>query len=326
MLTLNHWNSQDIDDFLSLRLPEAETRRLLAEMHPDRIEPDFFKAVLNAMRAKTLPLAAINASVMDCCGTGGSGLARFNASTTAAFIMAAGGVPVVKFGNRGMRSRSGSFDLLERLGIPSNWTLSALPDVLEDCDLVFLYAPQIYPELAPFSQFRRAVGGQTIFNYMGPLLNPVKPTYRLTGVSHAGMQELLAELLRDDPKIVRAWVVRAESTLDEIAHDGCTTIFDIDRQTMKSWTYQPEFVAQAFDPTLTHTVEENEALFQAIISGVDGHSAYHRISCLNAGAGFFLAGKAASLEDGVLMAEDLLVNGKVQEQVDKVRRIYARLH
>jgi anthranilate phosphoribosyltransferase len=325
MLTLQHWNAQDIDDFLSLRLPEEETRHLLAQMTPENIEPALFIDLLEGMRTKALPLSPINSPVMDCCGTGGSNLARFNASTTAAFILAAGGVPVIKFGNRGISSRSGSFDLLERIGIPSHCSLTSLPDILNDCGLVFLYAPQVYPSLAHFSELRRAVGGRTVFNYMGPLLNPLKPSYRLTGVSDAKMFPLVADILREDPKTIRAWVVRAYNGLDEIAHDGPTDILDINRDAMICWQYQPEFAGLPFNPDLTHTPEENHILFQAIITGEDGQTAYHRISCLNAGAGFYLAGKVTSFEEGVLMAEDLLFNRKVAALVEKVRRIYARL-
>jgi anthranilate phosphoribosyltransferase len=263
---------------------------------------------------------------MDCCGTGGSGVPRFNASTTSAFILAAGGVPTVKLGNRSISSRSGSFDLLECLGIPEKWTLTALPDILNDCGLVFLYAPQVYPDLAGFSRLRRLIGERTIFNYMGPLLNPIHPTYRLLGVSDGRMQRMIAEILRDEPRTSRAWVVRAENGLDEISPDGSTDVFDIHSHTMTRWAYRPEFQPSPFEEGLQHTPGENHRIFLKIISGEDGQSAYHRISCLNAGAGFYLAGKAVSLEEGTLMAEDLLLNRKVAELLDRVRRIYGRLH
>ncbi len=323
--TFESWTQTDIERFLSLQLPDAETVALLHQMTPEAIDRPFFEKLLIGMRAKALPLTATTTSILDCCGTGGSGLARFNASTTAAFIMAAGGVPIVKFGNRGISSRSGSFDLLEHIGIPSHWSLTALPELLSDCKLVFLYAPQIYPELAEFSRLRRETGVQTVFNFMGPLLNPLNPTYRLTGVSHPKMHHLIAEILRDDPHTSSAWVVRAENGLDELSHNGVTDILDIKKGMLTEWQYQPEFQGQAFDADLQHTPAENYKLFQAIISAEDGQSAYHRISCLNAGAGFFLAGKASTFDEGVLLAEDLLFNRKVAELVEKVRRIYARI-
>lgn len=325
MLTLQDWSAQEIDDFLSLRLPEEETRRRLALLTPENIDSELFKAFLNAMRARALPVPSVTLPIMDCCGTGGSGIPRFNASTTSAFILAAGGVHTIKLGSRGVSSRSGSFDLLECLNIPEKWTLTALPDILNDCGLVFLYAPQVYPDLVGFSRLRQAIGKRTIFNYMGPLLNPVQPTYRLLGVSDSRMQRIIAEILRDEPRTSRAWVVRAENGLDEISPDGSTEVFDIHSHTMTRWAYRPEFQALPFDKELQHTPVENHRILLEIISGEDGQSAYHRISCLNAGAGFYLAGKAASLEEGTLIAEDLLLSRKVAELLDKVRRIYGRL-
>ncbi len=325
MLTLQNWNVREIDDFLSLRLPQAETRERLKALTPDNMDVDLFKAFLTAMRAKSLPVLPVKLPIMDCCGTGGSGIPRFNASTTSAFILAAGGVPTVKLGNRGISSRSGSFDLLEQLGIPDQWTLTALPDILNDCGLVFLYAPQVYPDLVPFSQLRREVGIRTIFNYMGPLLNPTQPAYRLLGVSNQRMQAIIAEILREDSWTHRAWVVRAENGLDEISPSGSTDIFDIQDQTMTKWAYSPEFQTLPCNPKLTHTPEENLQIFRDIVSGEDGQSAYHRISCLNSAAGFYLADKVDSFEEGALLAEDLLMNKKVAELVEKVRRIYGRL-
>lgn len=326
MLTLQDWSAQEIDDFLSLRLPVEDARERLRSLRPDNIDVDLFKAFLTAMRAKASPVLPVKLPTMDCCGTGGSGIPRFNASTTSAFILAAGGVATVKLGNRGISSRSGSFDLLEQLGIPDQWKLNALPDILNDCGLVFLYAPQVYPDLVPFSKLRREVGTRTIFNYMGPLLNPVHPSYRLLGVSNQRMQSVIAEILREDECTKRAWVVRADNGLDEISPNGLTDIFDVTANTMTQWSYSPEFQALPSNTYLQHTPKENLQIFRNIVSGEDGQSAYHRISCLNAAAGFYLAGKTESFEDGALLAEDLLMNKKVAELVEKVRRIYGRLH
>ncbi len=308
-----------IEDLIHLRLPETEARRQLTELTPDRVDAEIFAAFLEAMRACGEAVPVPETSVMDCCGTGGSGRPHYNTSTTVAFILAAGGVPVVKFGNRAMSSKSGSFDILEYLGIPAQWDLQRLPEILDACNLVFLYAPQCYPALGRFGQLRREMGIRTIFNFMGPLLNPVYPAYRLLGVSDSKMQRLAADVLAGDGKTRQAWVVYGNG-LDEITTDGKTDVLAV-----RQGSVAKRRLVQVFPgppQTLDHTPAENAAIFEALVSGADVSSGFHRMVCLNAGAGFSIAGKAGTLEEGMTLAADLLAGGAVRETLDKCRKSY----
>jgi anthranilate phosphoribosyltransferase len=305
-----------------MRLSQDEMRARLLSLTPEEIEPALFKRLLAGMRDQAIPLPELKTPVLDCCGTGGSGLPRFNVSTTCAFILAAGGVPVVKFGNRAASSRSGSFDLLEALGIPDHWSLDALPEILNEAGLVFLYAPQVYPQFKDFSILRKSLGTRTVFNFMGPLLNPVNPAYRVLGVSHARMQGLMADVLCEDPHTQRAWVLRADSGLDELSPGETNKILEVENFSIQERRYRPNPPLNPVDAALQHTTDENRAIFQAIVSGDDARSVYYRITCLNAGAGFSVAGQTTTLEEGVTLAEDLLAGKKVAEQMERVRRIY----
>jgi len=321
------WDEQTIDDFLSLRFSEEETRSLLLSLTPDRITLGIFQAFVKGMQAKALPIPDISVKTLDCCGTGGAGLPRFNTSTTAAFVMAAAGVSVVKFGNRAATSKSGSFDLLELLGIPATWPLDALPELLEACGLVFLYAPQVYSELSGFMTLRRALGVPTIFNSMGPLLNPLQPAYRLLGASSPIMQKMLADYLTQDLSTEAAWLPRASSGLDELVCDELNCVYTVAQRSQKmielNFNSDKSLLLKA--PMHSHTPEENRLIFNLIASGEDQQSSDYENVCLNAGAGIYIAGRTESLESGIQQAKHLLQTGQIQEKYKQVQKAYEKL-
>lgn len=259
----------------------------------------------------------MDGDILDCCGTGGGGRPRFNVSTTVAFVLSAGGVRVVKFGNRAATSASGSFDLLERLGVPVEYPLEQLPALLEATNLAFLYAPQCYPALKAAAAARRRFGRPTLFNYIGPLLHPLRPTRRLVGVSHPRMQAFTAQWLANDGRTQRALVVRGEGDCDELTPLGTSVIYDVAPQCVRKCPWASE---EALEPVMedipTGAPEANLTLFRRIVAGVDTTStAYHSVR-LNAGLGFVAAGRAATLAEGAALAADLLASGIVRRQVE----------
>lgn len=315
----------EVDDFLHLRMPEDAVRETLLRLTPDKIDLDLLTMLLAGVRKTAVPVPAVEGNVMDCCGTGGSGMHHFNTSTSAAFVLAASGVRVVKFGNRAMSSASGSFDFLEQLGIPSEVPLARLPEFLDETGLVFLFAPQCYPALARFNAVRKALGVRTVFNFMGPLLNPIHPTHRVLGVSNSRMQGLLATILQQDASVRQAWVVRGEDTLDEVTCHGITSIHAVQGSDMRIETFSAAFNGTFPNPEEKLTPTDSVRIFMDLVSGRDHVSFYHRMLCLNAGAGFVVAGKADTLEVGADYAADLLANGKVKETLEHCRRTYAAL-
>ncbi len=165
---------------------------------------------------------------IDVCGTGGSGVSKFNTSTTVAFILAGLGVKVTKFGNRSATSRSGSVDFLESLGFSNNVKGTSYERVFQATDLVFLNAQSFFPQLAQIKGKRQALGHASIFNYLGPLLNPAQPAYRLLGVSDAHMQTIMDRHLQNDKTTIRALTVRAD-IIDELLPFTQNSISLIDR-------------------------------------------------------------------------------------------------
>ncbi|QUW04149.1 hypothetical protein J8C06_13990 [Chloracidobacterium validum] len=245
----NETHPDALDALLSGRLTDAEADAWLSRLTPEQATFEQFTALIAAVRALALPMPDIADDILDCCGTGGSGRPHFNVSTTVAFVLAASGVRVVKFGNRAATSASGSFDLLERLGVPVEYPLARLPALLDATNLAFLYAPQCYPALKSVAAARWRFGRPTLFNYIGPLLHPLRPAWRLMGVSHGRMQAFAAQWLANDSQTCRALVVRGDRDGDELTPVGTSIIYT--GRARRPFTKWRSLVRMRRYPTLT---------------------------------------------------------------------------
>ncbi len=161
--------------------------------------------------------------VVDTCGTGGDGAHTLNISTAAAIVLAGCGLVVAKHGNRSVSSRCGSADVVEALGIPIDLEPSRHADVLREARMTFLMAPAHHPALRHAAQARRELGVRTIFNALGPLVNPARATHQLVGVYDDALRPSMAAAL-GRLGVRRAWVVRSDDGLDEISPAGPTRV------------------------------------------------------------------------------------------------------
>lgn len=310
-----------IQSLLQRRYSDEESREILTRLTPEHVTDEVFSTFLSAISQCAEALSPIEAPLMDCCGTGGSGLSHYNTSTTVAFILASCGVNVVKFGNRGLTSQSGSFDFLEGLGLPAQSPLNALPEIVAQSGVAFLFAPQVYPALANFNQLRKALGIKTIFNFMGPLLHPYKPSKRLIGVSHPTMQATMARWLAANQATETAWLVRADNNLDEISPETANHIISIENNTLgeKSFT-SPTPIAL---PTTPLSVTDNLQIFNQLATGEDTQSPYYHLVCLNACAALYVAGVISNFQDGIALVQKQLKEKALLAQLQKTREAYA---
>jgi anthranilate phosphoribosyltransferase len=324
MLTKDHFRQ-----LLAGSLPDAQARQVLSALQPEAIdEKEFFEIVaqLEVTADKQFHrLRSYSSTTVDCCGTGGSGLPRFNTSTAVAFVVAAAGVKVAKFGNRAASSKSGSFDVLDNLGIPAQVSGDLAERLLDDCNIVFLFAPQVYKELSRLAPIRRSIPHKTVLNFVGPLLNPVHPQRRLVGVSDRHMQELLASYLSTRSEL--SCVVQADCGLDEIC-PGCQT------KTKSVGSFVPpalEFpgiaagTAQCANRTDTQapSPETNARVTMELFDGATDNDAYGLV-LVNAAAVLLLAGRCGTLAEARSLAAELLAGGKVKEHYKKVIDCYAK--
>lgn len=318
----------DIETIVNLRLADVDLMHYLEELTPDQVDLEtlrnFVEIIRGTLGEKEAKLHEALGDTIDCAGTGGSGLAHFNTSTTAAFVLAAGGLTVTKFGNRGATSASGSFDLLRELGFPLGLPADEIPELLHETGIVFLFAPQFYPVFAKFVSARKAFKERTVFNFLGPLLNPVRPSFRLLGVSEPAMQELIAQFISEQEENKKTLVVRAETGLDEIDADCANDLIEVNGGISRKSVYKTDFEVRSTGGMGALTPEENKSIFLSIISGEDKDSRYRRLVCLNAGAGFYAAGLGDSIDKGVELAEELIKSGAVRGKFENSRSAYAK--
>lgn len=268
---------------------------------------------------------------IDVCGTGGDKLGFFNISTAVMFVVAGAGVRVVKHGNRGVTSRSGGADVLEALGIPAELPAEKLASVLEQAGATFLFAPRFHPAfkaVAPARKLLAARGKVSVFNMLGPLLNPSRPPYQLAGVFSPQLVPLYAEVL---PQLGRnrAWVVHGRTAeggvMDEISTLGPTTVAEISPEGKREF----EFDAASFFPQPADYAElrggeagENAQILLSILSA-ERRGPARDIVVLNAAAALQAAGATSGWEESIERAVESIDSGDARQVLEKMRRLCA---
>src|SRR4051812_38530676 len=200
---------------------------------------DEIAGAADAMRRHMTPIRSRYAEVLDTCGTGGGDSKMFNVSTTAAIVAAAAGVPVAKHGNRSITSRSGSADVLTELGVNINASTSQVEACLDELGLCFCFAPLAHPAMKHVAAVRKKLGIRTIFNILGPLVNPAGACYQLLGAGRPELRPLLAGALqRLGTK--RSFVVSGEDGLGDVTLAGTTHVTEVAEGRMREFTWRPE--------------------------------------------------------------------------------------
>ncbi|MEM6682269.1 MAG: anthranilate phosphoribosyltransferase [Pseudomonadota bacterium] len=246
---------------------------------------------------------------MDTCGTGGDGLNTLNVSTTVALVLAAGGVPIAKHGNRSVSSKSGSSDVLAALGVAVKQPKQAIAEALRTLNIGFLFAPSFHAAMATVGPVRAQLKTRTIFNLLGPLANPAGVKRQLVGTYDARWCQPMAEVLRD-LHAEKAWVVHGTDGLDEISISGPTIVTELSTGALDTFEITPEdagLKAHPLSAIAGGDAQHNAAAMRAVLSGEQG--AYFDAVALNAAAGFLIAGKAASLAEGAALAAEILSSG-----------------
>jgi anthranilate phosphoribosyltransferase len=261
---------------------------------------------------------------IDVCGTGGDQLNLFNVSTTSMFVIAAGGGVVTKHGNRGITSKSGGADVLEALGIRIDLPPAGFRHCLEEAGVGFLFAPQYHPAFKAVVPVRKLLaerGQRTIFNLIGPLLNPASPQCQLVGVMDRALVPTFADILQ---RLGResVWAVNGSTadggTVDEVSLLGPTRICKggVYQETVDEEIQPEDFgleVAELAD-LKGGDAAENAMILTAILDGSDTGPKRDMI-LLNAGAGLACAGLADSIGDGIEKARAIIASGKAYERL-----------
>jgi anthranilate phosphoribosyltransferase len=261
---------------------------------------------------------------IDIVGTGGDSSGSLNLSTGAALLAAACGLPVIKHGNRSVTSRSGSADLVERLGLELPLDEERAARCFEATGFTFLFAPYFHPAMRALAPIRAALGVRTVLNLLGPLTNPASPRYRLIGAYDAATAELMAHTLAGMP-IERAWVVHGAAGWDEATPIGPFIAFEASRGIVRRLELDPRQLGVpscgAAD-LLGGDAAENCAALRDVFEGRDRgpHRAALTLQC---GIALHVAGRNASVESGIASAAAVLDSGQARAWLAGLERFGA---
>lgn len=268
------------------------------------------KAFLNAGR----PFPVDGEGVLDTAGTGGDGANTINITTGASLLAAAGGLKVIKHGNRSVSSKSGSADVLEALNIPLDLDPDRAVRQFESSGFTFLFAPAYNPAVAHVQPVRKALKVPTLFNVLGPLLSPVRPEFQIMGVANPEQGQMIAEVFRELGRS-RALVAHGAGT-DEIAVHGPTTIWELRANgEIEKYQVTPAELGVsewALEDLVGGDGVENAAHMRAIFDGT-GPQAHRDAVAVNAAAMFYLNSRVDSLREGTELALSLLADGTVRD-------------
>ncbi|WP_257183223.1 anthranilate phosphoribosyltransferase [Corynebacterium cystitidis] len=310
-----------IEAFTPLTIGDYDDVHIAALLATIRTRGETFEDIAGASKAFLAagrPFPITGEGLMDTAGTGGDGANTINITTAASLTAAAGGVKMVKCGNRSVSSKSGSADVLEALNIPLDLDPHRAVRQFEASNFTFLFAPAYNPAIAHVQPVRKALGVSTLFNTMGPLLSPARPEYQIMGIANPAQGQVIAETMRELGR-GRALVVHGAGT-DEIAVHGETQVWELDRDgNISNYTITPEELGLS-----RHTLEdlrggdgaENAEFMRATFAG-KGPKAHADATAATAGAMFYLNGDADTIKGGVDKAQTMLNDGTVETWLAK---------
>lgn len=270
-----------------------------------------------AMREHAIPVPHPGMEVLEIVGTGGDKSNSFNISTTAAFVVAAGGVKVAKHGNRAASSKCGTADVQEALGANISQNPEKALDMLKKVGMCFLFAQKYHAAMKYVGPIRRELGFRTVFNILGPLTNPANPDFFLLGVYDAYLVEPVAKVL-DKLGVKKAVVVHGMDCLDEVSPSAPTLVCELKNGYYRTTEIKPEdfgFTRGKKEELVGGTPEENAEITKGILSGKIQGTKRNAV-LLNAGLAFYAAGAADTMAEGVKKAADLIDSGDAEKTME----------
>lgn len=300
---------------------QAQMGALLAGLRMKGETVEEITACATVMREKGLRINPVR-NVIDIVGTGGDGTNTFNISTTSAFVIAAGGIPVAKHGNRGVSSKSGAADVLEHLGVNLNLTPEQSAKILTKSNICFMFAQLYHTSMKHAAPVRREMGVRTIFNVLGPLSNPAGATMQLMGVYDRKLVEPLAQVL-SNLGVVRGLVVSGSDGMDEVTLTGETYVCEIRNGVLTSYEITPEqfgFSRCTLADLAGGSPEENAKIASDILTGKERGSK-RDVVVLNSAMALYLGIDDITVAESIKLAKDIIDSGKAAAKLEEFRRL-----
>ena len=301
-----------MNSWLENKIEPVQTGAFLAAFRAKGVSGDELSAMAKILQdASTTPSDLPSFDLVDTCGTGGDGANTFNISTAVAFVSAALGVKIAKHGNRSASGKVGSADVLENLGLPLNVSSEKVVEALKNLGITFLFAPSWHPSLVNLAPLRKSLGVRTIFNLLGPLVNPLRPKSQVLGVAKADLLDPMSVALKG-MGLKRAVVVHGAGGLDEASLAGANQFRFLDKDVIRSETINPS------DLGLTEISNEslkgddlktNSQILMSLLMG-EGNKYHKQVVALNTALVLWVSGAEDDLSLGVKRSLDCLNTDK----------------
>jgi len=316
-------DEKDIDKIVSEieqnQYSTAQMAGILCTLESKKVTANELTMLVNKLIQKAATVE-LGKDCIDVCGTGGDEKQTFNVSTAAMFVVAGAGIKVAKHGNRAVSSSSGSYDVLEALGINMGNITAKPKETMEKTNIAFLFAPNHHPLFKNIGPLRKELGIKTVFNLMGPLLNPGKVKKQLMGVFNPEITETIAEVMKKRGT-ERAMIVHGDG-LDEITITGKTKISELKNNKISTYYFDPKEFGINYATIEELKAKTKEESAQIILEILKGKKSKKRdIVVLNAAAALIIAGIAKNFKESIKLAEESIDSGKALKVLEELKKI-----
>lgn len=306
-----------IESIIKKDFSDVRSGAALIALQNKGVTPKELASFVKTLKKHAITINPKSRPLIDTCGTGGDKSNTFNISTVTAFVLAASGINVAKHGNKSVSSKCGSADVLESLGINIHLKTKQVEECINKIGIGFMFAPNHHPAFKNIAPIRQELGVRTVFNMLGPLLNPASAEYQLIGVYDPDLTETYGKTLIE-LGIKNAMVVHG-SGLDEIAIHDKTKITQLKNNKIKTYEINPiEFGIKKskLSEITCNNIQENKQSFLDILEGKQ--SPKLDIVLLNAAAGLIIADKAKDFREGIEIARQTIKSGKAKQKFNEL--------
>lgn len=312
-----------MQEILSGEVETADIVAFLSSLNAKGETVEELTAAVNVMLKYVEPIIVDKPNMLDTCGTGGDKKGTFNISTVTALVASGAGVTVAKHGNRSVSSKCGSADILEALGVNINMDKAKIKKCLEEIGIAFLFAPNLHPAMRLVMPARKQIAQKTMFNILGPLINPARATNQLIGVYSREWTKPLAQVLHN-LGTKHVLVVHGADGLDEVTTTDKTFVAEVKNGALKDYQIAPEdfgLKRAKFNDLLGGSIAENVKIVQELLAGRNGSK--RDIVLFNAGCAIYAADKTDTISEGIKLAQRSIDSGAALKKLELLKE-YSR--
>ena len=314
-----------MNSWLENKIEPVQTGAFLAAFRAKGVSGDELSTMAKILQdASITPSSLPKFDLVDTCGTGGDGANTFNISTAVAFVSAALGVKIAKHGNRSASGKVGSADVLENLGLPLNVSSEKIVEALKNFGITFLFAPSWHPSLVNLAPLRKNLGVRTIFNLLGPLVNPLRPKSQVLGVAKADLLDPMSLALKG-MGLKRAVVVHGAGGLDEASLAGANQFRFLENDVIRSEIINPSQIGLSEisnESLVGDDLTTNSQILMSLLKG-EGNKHHREVVAFNTALVLWVSGAENDLSLGVKRSLDCLNTDKSWLLFKKLRDFLA---